>query len=812
LTIRISIQSLNPIRRSALHLFVIILAVMLVTTAASAQNKAAPVAATASASDKAIAAAAKTTLAGTASEDGPTQVPVKGHVGPAVCAECHAAESDAWKQSQHSRAMQVADAKSVLGNFHNATFTYAGITSTFSTHDGKYFVRTDGSDGKLADFEIRYTFGLAPLQQYLIAMPGGRLQALSIAWDTRPQAQGGQRWFHLYPKDAIKAGDPLHWTGIDQNWNFMCAECHSTDLRKKFDAASNRFDTQWSDIAITCESCHGPGAKHVDWARAKRDGKTVGNDDGLAIALNERKDVTWIPDTTAGTAHRSVERKTSKEIGLCARCHSRGSRISDDYVYGAPLLDSHRLVDLDADLYWSDGQMRGEVYNLGPFLQSRMQSKGVTCSDCHDPHTQALRFPGNQVCTQCHQAAKYDAVAHTHHAVGTPGAGCPQCHMPTTTYMQVDPRHDHSLRIPRPDLSVKFGVPNACNDCHTKQTPQWASDALVKWAGKTPIGFQDFATAFHDGEVGAPGAREALVKIVGDPMQPAIVRASAIDRLGRWLTPASLASVVNALGDRDPSVRLAAATAIGENTEPATRARYLPRLLDDPVLSVRIEAARALVGESEAALPPENQGALKKAIDEYIGVQNYNADRPEGRANLGNLYAARGDGEHAAAEYRKAIEIDPTFIGAYVNLADFYRATGADDEGVAVLKRGIAKVPRAAPLHYALALAYVRQKHQAEALGEIAQAVKLAPGNARYAYVYAVALNDAGRGPEALNVLHTALKSQPYDRDLLFGLAFYSAAANDRQAALGYATTLKELEPDNPEYAQLAARLGASSP
>jgi hypothetical protein len=213
-------------------------------------------------------------------DDGPSGAPVKGHVGPAVCAECHAKQSEAWKTSQHSRAMQVADAATVLGNFHNATYSYAGITSTFSMRAGKYFVRTDGPDGKLHDYEIRYTFGLSPLQQYLIAMPGGRLQALSIAWDARPQAQGGQRWFHLYPKENIKAGDPLHWTGIGQNWNFMCAECHSTDLRKRYDAAHDRFDTQWSDVAITCEACHGPGAKHVEWARAKRDAKPAARDNG----------------------------------------------------------------------------------------------------------------------------------------------------------------------------------------------------------------------------------------------------------------------------------------------------------------------------------------------------------------------------------------------------------------------------------------------------------------------------------------------------------------------------------------------------
>jgi predicted CXXCH cytochrome family protein len=754
-----------------------------------------------------VSAAEKTAAA---PADGPIAAPIKGHVGATVCAECHVAESDAWKKSQHSLAMQVAGAATVLGNFHDATFTYAGTTSTFHVRGGRYFVRTDGPDGKLADFEIRYTFGVAPLQQYLIALPGGRLQALSIAWDTRAKGQGGQRWFHLYPKDNLKAGDPLHWTGIDQNWNFMCAECHSADLRKNFDAEHDRYETRWSEINIACEACHGPGAGHVAWARAKKDGEMVGVGKGLGLELNERRDVTWIPDPATGTAHRSAERMTAREIGMCARCHGRGSRISDAYVFGASLLDSHRLTDLDADLYWTDGQMRGEVYNLGPFMQSRMQSQGVTCSDCHDPHSGTLRAPGNQLCTQCHQAAKFDAPAHTHHVAGTAGASCPACHMPTTTYMQVDPRHDHSLRIPRPDLSVKFGVPNACNSCHTAKTPQWAADTLVKWKGSIPVGFQNFADALHAGDVGAPGARDALVRIINDPAQPAIVRASAIDRLAPWLNPATLPSVAQALNDTDPGVRLAAAGAIGGSMPVPTRTQYLPRLLDDPVLSVRIEAAHGLAGEGEAALADASRKGFQKAIDEYVAVQNYNADRPEGHANLGNLYAARGDAARAAVEYRKAIDIDPAFLPAYSNLADVDRSLGADADAIEVLKRGIARVPRAAPLHHALGLAYVRQKRSDDALRELAEATKLAPDNARFAYVYAVALNDAGRTAEALSVLKMAQKKQPYDRELLFGLAYYSAAANNREEALRYVGKLREVEPDNAEYAAFAARLGAT--
>jgi tetratricopeptide (TPR) repeat protein len=739
-----------------------------------------------------------------------TQTFAGGYVGSPACAECHRATYDAWAGSQHARAMQVADARSVLGDFKNAKFTYAGTTSTFYTRDGGYFVRTDGSDGKLAEFEILYTFGVSPLQQYLIGLPGGRLQALGIAWDARPKSGGGQRWFHLYPKEKLRAGDPLHWTGIGQNWNFMCAECHSTDLRKNFDPATGQFRTTWSEISVGCEACHGPGAEHLAWARAKAAGKvTRASNMGLAIALDERKGIQWAPVAATGDAQRSAPRTSSREIDVCARCHARAARISDHYAHGKSPLDTHRLARLDEGLYWTDGQMRDEVYNWGSFVQSRMHAQGVTCSDCHDPHTQALHAPGNGVCATCHASAKFDSEGHTHHAKGSAGAACTACHMPTTTYMLVDPRHDHSLRIPRPDLSAKLGTPNACNNCHAKKSPQWAADAIAKWTGKAPQGYQNFAEALRAGTVGAPGARDALQTITDDRTQPAIVRASAIDRLGRWLTPETLSSVTYALNDPDPLVRHAAVEALA-NTDSATRVRYLPRMLADPVRSVRIEAARALAGPDEVRIPAAQREAFTKALAEYIAVQTYNADRPEGHVNLGNFYAIRGDADRARAAYERALAIDPRSVEARVNLADLHRARGADSEGEAVLRKGIALEPRAAPLHHALGLALIRQQQTAAGVRALAEAARLAPSNTQYAYVYAVALNDTERPQDALRVLKDALRHQPYDREVLFALAQYSAAG-DRKAALGYARQLQELDPGNQQYARLVTSLSGGA-
>jgi tetratricopeptide (TPR) repeat protein len=739
--------------------------------------------------------------------DGPAQASRAGYVGAAACRECHAAESDAWARSRHRQSMQVADATAVRGDFRNAKFAYAGTTSTFFARDGKYFVRTDGPGGKLAEFEIRYTFGVDPLQQYLIALPGGRLQALGIAWDTRPKKEGGQRWFHLYPGRNVKAGDPLHWTGIDQNWNFMCAECHSTALDKKYDRQRDRFDTTYAEIDVACEACHGPGADHATWAKAKRDGKPYAGS-GLAIALDERKGVAWSINAATGTAQRSAQRTTSREIDTCARCHARAGRIADGYVHGRPPLDTHRLVLLDDGLYYPDGQMRDEVYEWGSFVQSRMHAKGVTCSDCHDPHAGGLKQPGNDVCGQCHAPSRFDAPTHTRHAKGSRGSACTDCHMPTTTYMVLDARHDHSLRIPRPDLSAALGTPNACTGCHARQTPQWAADAIARWTGRAPTGFQDFGAALAAGNSGAPGARGMLMKVVDDTGEPSIARASALARLGGMLTPASLGTVTRALNDPEALVRLAAVDALS-NADAATRVRYLPRMLADPVKSVRIDAARALAGPSEGQIPAADRDAFAKALDEYVAVQRYNADRPEGRMNLGNLYATRGDAVRAVAEFESALAVDPTFFAASVNLADVHRARGDDAAAETVLRAAISTSPRAAALHNALGLALVRQKRGAEALRELGEAARLAPEDAHYAYVYAVALADAGRPREALAVLASALKRHPWDREVLLGLAHYSAGAGDREAARRYAKTLTELDPENREYARLAASFAA---
>jgi hypothetical protein len=420
-----------------------------------------------------------------------------------------------------------------------------GTTSTFFKRDGKFFVRTDGEDGKLADFEIRYTFGVEPLQQYLIELSGGRLQALSIAWEARSKEAGGQRWFHLNPRERIGHDDELHWTRPSQNWNFMCADCHSTAVRKNYDAATNRFQTSWAEISVGCEACHGPGSRHVTWAADTRRNSRSDVDStlGLVARFDERRGVTWSVSNATGNATRSTPRHTEAEIGVCAQCHSRRSEIAEGYEPGKQFLDYYRPALLSRPSYFVDGQQRDEVYTWGSFQQSRMHSAGVTCSDCHNPHTGKVRAPGNAVCATCHLPTKYDTPTHHHHTPTSAGAACAACHMPSATYMVVDPRHDHSFRIPRPDMSAELGTPNACTSCHLDRDARWAATQVRTWYGHDPQGYQRYGRTFAAADSGRADAQALLRALAIDETQPSIARATALGELSGALSREALATI-----------------------------------------------------------------------------------------------------------------------------------------------------------------------------------------------------------------------------------------------------------------------------
>ena len=640
--------------------------------------------------------------------------PALAFVGSKVCADCHKAETALWKGSQHQHAMQHASVASVLGDFNGTAFDYYGVHSRFFSKDGKFLVETDGPDGKLATFEVKYTFGIEPLQQYLIEFPDGRIQALSIAWDTRPKAQGGQRWFHLYPNEEIGHDDVLHWTKLNQNWNFMCAECHSTGVQKNYDATGDQFRTTWAEVSVGCEACHGKGSRHVQWAEDQRRWWPFGKDEdpvkGLVVLLNERTDVSWHPDPRTGDPERSFPPAvTRREVETCGLCHARRGQFTEDWIPGQPLSDTHAVSTLSRGLYHADGQMLDEVYNYGSFKQSRMFAAGVTCSDCHEPHAARLRAAGDGVCLQCHASARYEVASHGHHEGLTPKVSCTSCHMPVGTYMVIDRRHDHSFRIPRPDISVKLGTPNACTGCHGDKPAQWAADEIERWFGPTRQGFQNYAEAFQASWTDGRNAAALLAVVAANPTAPAIARASALSELHGRISPANLSLAVNGLSDPDPMVRIGALDFLdglpGEQVW-----RIVSPLLSDSSLGVRIRAVTVLAAVPTANQPATDRTAFERAAAEFVAAQRFNADRPEARTSLGNFYARRGLSGDAVNEYQAALRLSPRFAPAAINLADLYRQLGQERDGETVLRAAIRSSLQDAGLHHSLGLSLIRQK------------------------------------------------------------------------------------------------------
>ncbi len=726
--------------------------------------------------------------------------------GSDACRGCHRDQFEAWQGSHHRQAMQPATDATVLGDFTDAEFNYAGVTTRFFRHEGRFMVRTDDATGALQDFAISHTFGVYPVQQYLVAFPDGRYQALGIAWDSRPADQGGQRWFHLYPGEAVDHEDELHWTGALQNWNFMCADCHSTNLQKNYRSASDRFETTWSEISVGCEACHGPGSNHVAWATRPAAERAGATGRGLAFLLDERAGVQWAMNAETGNARRSRPNAHRREIEVCASCHSRRGIIREGAAREASFLDHYLPALLTEGLYHADGQILDEVYVWGSFVQSRMHAAGVTCSDCHDPHSQQLRAPGDAVCAQCHLPATYATATHHHHPPSSAGARCVNCHMPETTYMVVDPRRDHSMRIPRPDHSLREGTPNACSRCHTEQPVQWAAERFAAWYPQARALYQAWGPVFSRARAGDATAGRDLAGLVTAPEIPAIVRATAVLELRAYLDQTTAPALQSAARDPSPLVRMAAARAM--DVLPVESALpFSAHLLQDDYLAVRSQAARLLAGAPRAQMNPAGADLLARAMAEYAATQELNADRAESLLNLGILQASLGEGVQAERYYRQALKRNPAFVPAYINLADLYRTQGMNAQAIATLQGALGSLPDTAPLEHALGLALVRGGRLPEALTALQRAAALEPENPRYAYVYAVALHSSGRAEAAVATLEGAHRDHPGDRDILFALAAFNRDLGRTEAALGWANRLLALDPADGRALQLRQSL-----
>ena len=705
-------------------------------------------------------------------------------VGSPRCGECHQSAYDKWRGSHHDLAMDIASEETVLGDFNEASYTdpHNQITSRFFRQDGKFMVTTEGPEGELETYEVTHVFGVYPLQQYLVPFPGGRLQCLNIGWDAREH-----RWYRLPPYEVQDSGDWLHWTRGGQTWNGMCAECHSTRLMKNYDMETDGYQTTWFEIDVGCESCHGPGSRHTAWAEKPPLARPQVNNSDLAVV-------------TSGITSR-------EQISLCAPCHSRRFQLGDNPHLSGDVLDVMVPSLLEEGLYYPDGQILEEVYVYGSFVQSKMYRHEVRCSDCHEVHSLELHQEGNKLCLQCHRAEEYDRYEHHFHKrefEGEPSDGhlCVKCHMPGRIYMGIDYRPDHSLRIPRPDLSLTIGTPNSCGtaECHGDKELSWIVDHYQSWYGKT--------RKPHYGEVIAaarsaePGSSEALRSLAGDQLTPVIVRATALSLLRNYPDDLTTEVLIRGLDDNESLIRYTAIRGL-QHLDPSALLDHIAPKLYDPVKAVRTEAAAALAGLPESQIRADDRTALAAGLDEYREAMRYNSDFAPQRYNLGNLAASQGNDEEATDLYRQAIGIDDRFYPAKVNLAMALNRRG-DNKGAEVLLREVIdQQPQLHEVRYSLGLLLAELERYEEAAPVLGEAADGMPEYTRPRYNQALALLKLERYEEGERALLKALELEPENREYFTTLANLYLNFRMIGRAEQLARTILDRVPDHPDATRL---------
>ncbi|SFF06808.1 multiheme c-type cytochrome [Thermophagus xiamenensis] len=721
-------------------------------------------------------------------------------VGKESCKQCHLAEYNDWLGSHHDRAMDIATDSTVLGDFSGIKLESQGRIHKMYKKDNKFFVYTDGEDGQMHEYEVKYVFGFTPLQQYLVEFDGGRLQTLPLTWNTIDST-----WYHMadsiYKDEVIDHHNWLHWTNQAQNWNSMCAECHSTNLVKGYDPETDTYHTTYSEIDVSCEACHGPGSNHVEWANLPEYSRQNISNYGLIVK-------------TSGIDN-------AQYVDNCVRCHSRKASLGD-FDHSTASIYDHSVPNLPEEPSWFiDGQIKDEDYVYASFLQSKMYGKNreVQCNDCHNVHSGERLFDDNRLCTQCHRSDIYDTYEHHHHKypgeegysvisdagikydVGS-GTECINCHMPGRYYMGVDFRRDHSFRIPRPDLSIKLGTPNACNKCHTDKSNEWSEQHITKWFGERRR--RHYAEAFADAQNGKIEAATELKNMVADDLFPPNIRCLAIENLGRYF-PDSLETIIDTyLKDPNPALRLSSVRTILQPTD--KNIKRLLSALSDPTKAVRTEAAQKLMQVGENNIPPKHQQLYKKTLNEYKEILLFNSDFPLGKFNLANFYYNQNDLINAENYYKAAMKQDNQLSFIKLNLAYLYNRKGQNEKAEQLFKEYLQSEPNDAEAYYSLGLLLTEMRRYNESLDALLKAKKLAPNRPRVNHNIAMMYDFMKDKQKAEEYLRYEIQVVNNLNSRLELLKFY-LDNNYGEKALSLGEEILKQYPDAPDVTQIVKQL-----
>jgi len=695
------------------------------------------------------------------------------YVGTAACQSCHQKEHQDYLGSDHIKAMQEPTDSSVLGDFETS-FEADGVKSSFFKKDNKFYINTQGSNGLNQDFEVKYAFGYYPLQQYLIEFPDGKMQASRLSWDSK-----NKKWFNQYAGQKIHHRDWLHWTGNSQNWNTMCASCHATNLQKNYDLLTDTYQTTMSEKTVGCESCHGAGSAHIDFVKSEdfKAGEKIEN--------------------AALTYGKNANNKL--QINTCAPCHARKTDLNPKQVQSAELLDNLVPELISNEYYFADGQQNAEDYEYGSFAQSKMFKNNVSCSNCHNPHSGKLLKAGNALCLNCH-APEYNTQQHHFHVVNTTGAQCINCHMMDKTYMGNDARRDHSFRIPRPDQSVVYKTPNACKNCHTNKSNEWASKAVVNWYG--PKRAYHFSDDLLPGSLLNDRSEAHLVKLLSDTSQPAIARATAAYYLKDIQSYQSASSLLGSLKDLEALVRYQSLRSL-ENFDPTIWVQTAGLCLNDPVKVVRIAAADLYHRLPKNQVPANFRISYEQANKENLQFLKYQADFAVGDIMIGDYHLQEGDHQNAITQYLKGLQKDSLMNYARLNLSTSYNSIGRNDLALKTLLDAKEIDPKNDRIYFNLGLLYYEMGNSVLAMQNFEAGVKIGSINPNLYYNCGLLLQQSNKMKEAEAIFLKGYRISPLNEKMNFALASYYMGKNQPNLARKYIVNLQKINPTNPAYLEL---------
>jgi tetratricopeptide (TPR) repeat protein len=641
-----------------------------------------------------------------------------------ACGACHQKAYEEWAASQHAHANRLVDEELDRGAFQPSRYIMIGGFHTRLGRLGHDFgIHQLSPDGQRTAHVPEAVIGVTPLVQYLVPFPGGRLQAVDMAYDPR-----SNEWFNVFEEENRQLHEWGFWKNRGLNWNSQCAFCHMTNLRKGYDEATDTYRTTWDSMGIGCSQCHGHMPAH---------------------AAN--------PTNKVVEAERIAK---AQSIENCGSCHARREELTGAFRPGGNFDDHYRLQLADTPgVYYADGQVLMEDFEYTSFRLSRMGHKGVICLDCHNPHSGKLLTPAanNMLCLTCHLAPGQrgaivvDLLTHSRHKPGSTGDLCIECHMPVTHYMARDPRRDHGFTIPDPLLTKELGIPNACNRCHTnvQETVEWAAGWTEKWYGpkmerRTRARARLVARAQRDDPSVVPDllafARQEEI---------AAWRATLVQLLDAWSSRPEVRSFLEAsLAHESPLVRAAAIRGLGN-----TRNAYalLKPLRHDPSRLVRIDAAWATLNAIEGEKP---------SIDEVEAYLRHNSDQPAGAFRRSQYELAVQRPREAEAWLRKALAWDNS-PQMHQLLGQFLNGQGRQEEALQELLKARDMAPNVADMHFVLALCYAEAGQTGLAIASLEKTVELDPAYGRAWYNLGLGYAQLERLPDALKALDRAEALMP---------------------------------------------------